>query len=192
MAAEENVETTRFILNGAAVAVTAPPDERLSDSLRERLGARDVKIGCNAGDCGACSVLLDGQVVCACLTPTCKADGRRIETVAGLVATDLVAQALSGRFQDHGAAQCGFCTPGMMVASVALLRQEPEPDETAITRALDTLSRLGFVQRRRDPKDGRNVFVERTEKGDAFLDMLGSTILSGDVIEQRPTLAAVS
>jgi DNA-binding MarR family transcriptional regulator len=62
----------------------------------------------------------------------------------------------------------------------------------AITRALDTLSRLGFVQRRRDPKDGRNVFVERTEKGDAFLDMLGSTILSGDVIEQRPTLAAVS
>jgi DNA-binding MarR family transcriptional regulator len=62
----------------------------------------------------------------------------------------------------------------------------------AITRALDTLSRLGFVQRRRDPKDGRNVFVERTEKGDAFLDMLGSTILSGDVIEQRPQLAAVS
>ncbi|MEZ5960447.1 MAG: MarR family transcriptional regulator [Hyphomonadaceae bacterium] len=62
----------------------------------------------------------------------------------------------------------------------------------AITRALDTLSRLGFVQRRRDPKDGRNVFVERTEKGDAFLDMLGSTILQGDVIEQRPILAAVS
>jgi DNA-binding MarR family transcriptional regulator len=62
----------------------------------------------------------------------------------------------------------------------------------AITRALDTLSRLGFVQRRRDPKDGRNVFVERTEKGDAFLDMLGSTILQGDIIEQRPVLQAVS
>ena len=136
MQGEHSAETTRFILNGAAVVVTAPPDERLSDSLRERLGARDVKIGCNAGDCGACSVLLDGQVVCACLTPTHKAEGRRIETVAGLVTTDPVAQALAGRFQDHGAAQCGFCTPGMMTASVALLRQQAEPDEAAITRAL--------------------------------------------------------
>lgn len=136
MDGERSAEVTRFILNGAAVAVTAPADERLSDSLRERLGARDVKIGCNAGDCGACSVLLDGQVICSCLTPTQKAEGRRVETVAGLVASDPVAQALAGRFQDHGAAQCGFCTPGMVTASVALLRQEPEPDEAAITRAL--------------------------------------------------------
>nr|WP_291336376.1 molybdopterin cofactor-binding domain-containing protein [Defluviimonas sp.] len=127
---------TRFILNGALVAVSAPPDERLSDSLRERLGARDVKIGCNAGDCGACSVLIDGQVVCSCLTPTRKAEGHRVETVAGLVADDRVARTLAQRFQDHGAAQCGFCTPGMMTASVALLRQEPAPDEAAIIRAL--------------------------------------------------------
>src|SRR5690606_2857262 len=110
--------------------------ERLSDSLRERLGARDVKIGCNAGDCGACSVLIDGQVVCSCLTPTRKAEGHRVETVAGLVADDRVARTLAQRFQDHGAAQCGFCTPGMMTASVALLRQEPAPDEAAIIRAL--------------------------------------------------------
>ncbi|WP_413873373.1 molybdopterin-dependent oxidoreductase [Albidovulum sp.] len=133
---EVNAATTRFILNGAAVAVSAPADERLSESLRERLGARDVKIGCNAGDCGACSVLLDGAVVCSCLTPTRKAEGRRVETVAGLVATDPLAQALAGRFQDHGAAQCGFCTPGMMTSSVALLREDPAPDEAAITRAL--------------------------------------------------------
>lgn len=127
MDGEHNVETTRFILNGAAVAVTAPSDERLSDSLRERLGARDVKIGCNAGDCGACSVLLDGQVVCSCLTPTHKAEGRRIETVAGLVTTDPLAQALAGRFQDHGAAQCGFCTPGMVMSCAALLAKNPAP-----------------------------------------------------------------
>ncbi len=133
---EANAGTTRFTLNGAAVAVSAPADERLSDSLRERLGAREVKIGCNAGDCGACSVLVDGAVVCSCLTPTRKAEGRRVETVAGLVATDPVAQALAQRFQDHGAAQCGFCTPGMVTASVALLRQDPAPDEAAITRAL--------------------------------------------------------
>lgn len=136
MCDETQGETTRFNLNGADVAVAAPPDERLSETLRERLGARDVKIGCNAGDCGACSVLLDGQVVCSCLTPTRKAEGRRIETVAGLVTKDPLAQALAQRFQDHGAAQCGFCTPGMMAASVALLRQEPEPDEAAIADAL--------------------------------------------------------
>jgi aerobic-type carbon monoxide dehydrogenase small subunit (CoxS/CutS family) len=133
---EMPAEATRFTLNGAEVAVTAPAGERLSDSLRERLGARDVKIGCNAGDCGACSVLVDGQVVCSCLMPTRQAEGRRVETVAGLVAADPLAQALAGRFQDHGAAQCGFCTPGMMTAAVALLRQDPAPDEPAITRAL--------------------------------------------------------
>jgi CO/xanthine dehydrogenase Mo-binding subunit/aerobic-type carbon monoxide dehydrogenase small subunit (CoxS/CutS family) len=136
MDGEHGLGATRFTLNGASVAVVAPPGERLSDTLRERLGARDVKIGCNAGDCGACSVLIDGQVVCSCLTPTQKAEGRRIETVGGLVATDPLAQALAGRFQDHGAAQCGFCTPGMVTASVALLREVPQPDEAAITRAL--------------------------------------------------------
>ena len=133
---EARADTVRFTLNGAEVAVTAPADERLSESLRERLGARDVKVGCNAGDCGACSVLVDGEVVCSCLMPTRKAEGRRVETVAGLVAADPAAQALAGRFQDHGAAQCGFCTPGMVTSAVALLRQDPAPDEAAITRAL--------------------------------------------------------
>ena len=137
-AAEQNL--TRFRLNGTGVEVAAEPGERLSETLRERLGARDVKIGCNAGDCGACSVLIDGQVVCACLTPTRKAEGRQVETVAGLVAADPVAQALAQRFQDHGAAQCGFCTPGMMTVSVALLRADPAPDEAAITRALGGLA----------------------------------------------------
>lgn len=136
MFAEFGAQTTRFTLNGSAVAVEAPPGERLSDSLRERLGARDVKVGCNAGDCGSCSVLVDGELVCSCLMPTRKAAGRRIETVAGLIASEPLARDLAQRFQDHGAAQCGFCTPGMMAASVALLRQDPIPDESAINRAL--------------------------------------------------------
>lgn len=134
---ETQGEVTGFVLNGRAVAVSAPADERLSDSLRERLGARDVKVGCNAGDCGACSVLIDGAVVCSCLVPTRKAEGRRVETVAGLVATDALAQALAGRFQDHGAAQCGFCTPGMMMAASQLLDRYPEPTLEQIKHQLD-------------------------------------------------------
>ncbi|MEM7446366.1 MAG: molybdopterin cofactor-binding domain-containing protein, partial [Pseudomonadota bacterium] len=125
-----------FTLNARQVSVAPEPGERLSESLRERLGARDVKIGCNAGDCGACTILLDGEPVCACLMTTQQASGLTVETVAGLVASDTDAQRLAESFQDHGAAQCGICTPGMMVSAVALLRQDSEPDEGAITDAL--------------------------------------------------------
>ncbi len=125
-----------FTLNGAAVAVEAVPGERLSEALRERLGARDVKIGCNAGDCGACSVLVDGAPVCACLMTVQQAAGARVETAAGLCAADPHAIALAERFQDHGAAQCGFCTPGMVVAATALLRETPAPDGDEIEAAL--------------------------------------------------------
>jgi aldehyde oxidoreductase len=125
-----------FILNGKAVSIAPAPGERLSETLRERLGARDVKIGCNAGDCGACTVLIDGETVCACLVPTHQAGGCTVETLAGLVATDKTAQRLVHTFQDHGAAQCGICTPGMMVSAVALLRDNPTPDAGAVQDAL--------------------------------------------------------
>ena len=131
-----DVAEIRFTLNGRPVLVAAPTGERLSETLRERLGARDVKIGCNAGDCGACSVLVEGKLHCACLMPVQKVQGRVVETVAGLLATDARAQRLADSFQDHAAAQCGFCTPGMMVASVALLRETPAPSEAEITQAL--------------------------------------------------------
>ncbi|MEL6205682.1 MAG: molybdopterin cofactor-binding domain-containing protein, partial [Pseudomonadota bacterium] len=104
--------------------------------LRERLGARDVKIGCNAGDCGACTVLLDDAPVCACLTTAHQAAGRQVETVAGLTAADPMAQKLARRFEAHGAAQCGICTPGMMVAATALLRTTETPDEGEVETAL--------------------------------------------------------
>ena len=85
---------TSFTLNGEIVQVEPTPGERLSHSLRERLDRKDVKIGCNAGDCGACTVLVDGAPVCACLMATQQATGRKVETLAGLVKADPDAQAL--------------------------------------------------------------------------------------------------
>jgi len=128
--------TVDFRLNGQAVSVPAAPGDRLSEVLRERIGARDVKIGCNAGDCGACSVLLDGETVCACIVTAQQAQGCEVETLSGLFHSDPLAQRLAESFEDHGAAQCGICTPGMMVSAVALLRQTRAPDEDEIKEAL--------------------------------------------------------
>ncbi|WP_099824595.1 molybdopterin-dependent oxidoreductase [Oceaniglobus indicus] len=126
---------TALRLNGRIAEVDAAPGERLSYSLRERLGARDVKVGCNAGDCGACTVLVDGAPVCACLMPTQQAAGRAVDTLTGVLDTD-EGRALVQSFQDHQAAQCGICTPGMMVSAVALLREVPRPSEDQVTDAL--------------------------------------------------------
>ena len=90
----------RFKLNGDEVEAAPMPGERLSQVLREDLGARDVKIGCNAGDCGACTVLVDDLPVCACLTPAHQIAGKRVETVQGVNATDPIAAGLRARFQD--------------------------------------------------------------------------------------------
>ncbi|MGF1659204.1 MAG: molybdopterin-dependent oxidoreductase [Rubrimonas sp.] len=128
--------TVAFTLNGEAIALRAAPQMRLSEALRELAGARDVKVGCNAGDCGACTVLLDGAPVCACTTALGRCEGAEIETVAGLTARDPQAQALADAFLRHGAAQCGICTPGAMVSAVALLRETPRPSEREVSDAL--------------------------------------------------------
>ncbi|WP_209003724.1 molybdopterin cofactor-binding domain-containing protein [Labrenzia sp. CE80] len=125
-----------FQLNGSAVTLQAPPAERLSNALRERAGVRDVKVGCNAGDCGACTVLVDGLAVCACTTAVGQVAGGTVETLSGLVEADSHAKALVNSFQKHQAAQCGICTPGMMVSAVALLREEETPDEAEVQDAL--------------------------------------------------------
>lgn len=128
--------TTDFLLNGVEVSVEPTVGERLSETLRERLGLRDVKVGCNAGDCGACTVLLDGDPVCACLTPARQVAGSKVETARGLTQEDAIAQRLADSFQAHGAAQCGFCTPAMITAAVALLRAVAQPTETQVKDAL--------------------------------------------------------
>ena len=123
-----------FELNGAAVTVTASPVARLSAVLRDDLGRTGTKIGCDAGDCGACTVLVDGEPVCACLMPVAQVGNRRITTVEGLANGAL--SAVQDSFLRHGAAQCGICTPGFLVAATALLERNPTPCQTEVEDAL--------------------------------------------------------
>ena len=115
-----------FTLNGLACKADTPPGARLSHLLREELGLRGTKSGCDAGDCGACTVLIDGAPACACLTPAAQVAGRSILTVEGL-SRDGSPDRLQASFLRHGAAQCGICTPGMLMAAKALLDTTPRP-----------------------------------------------------------------
>jgi CO/xanthine dehydrogenase Mo-binding subunit/aerobic-type carbon monoxide dehydrogenase small subunit (CoxS/CutS family) len=124
-----------FVVNGRSVRVAAPPIKRLAAVLRDDLGLTGTKVGCNAGDCGACTVLLDGAQVCACLVALGQVAGRRVATVEGL-ATDGRLNSLQAAFQRHGAAQCGICTPGMLMAASDLLARNPAPSATQVMDAL--------------------------------------------------------
>ena len=123
-----------FEVNGAPASVSAAPMRRLSSILREELGLTGTKIGCDAGDCGACTVLLDDAPVCACLVPLASAEGCSVRTVEGLGGDRLTA--LQASFLANGAAQCGICTPGMLVAATALLEGNPRPAEDEVRDAL--------------------------------------------------------
>ncbi|MDF2234702.1 molybdopterin-dependent oxidoreductase [Albimonas sp. CAU 1670] len=120
-------------LNGQAVSLPVSPGRRLSDALRAT-GTLGVKSGCDAGDCGACTVLLDGAPVCACLTTAAQAEGREVRTVEGLGGPDV--DALQRSFLRHGAAQCGICTPGMLMTATALLAETPRPTRAEAEAAL--------------------------------------------------------
>ena len=109
---------TRFTVEGKTHEITSAPGRRLSEVLREDLGLKSVKVGCDAGDCGACTVLVDGAQVCACLVPVAQVDGATIETLE-TAEHDLSAK-LQAAFLDHGAAQCGICTPGMIMTASKL------------------------------------------------------------------------
>jgi CO/xanthine dehydrogenase Mo-binding subunit/aerobic-type carbon monoxide dehydrogenase small subunit (CoxS/CutS family) len=122
-----------FTLNGTPAHIDAPPTERLSESLRERLGLVGTKVGCDAGDCGACTVLLDGQAVCACLTPAARVQGRDVTTVEG--STPELTR-LRAAFLAKGAAQCGICTPGMLLTAAELLTLTPQPTTYQVEEAL--------------------------------------------------------
>jgi carbon-monoxide dehydrogenase small subunit len=125
----------RLTVNGVARETAVPEHESLLTTLRERLGLPGSKNACEQGECGSCSVLLDGELVCACLVLAAAADGRAVETVESLgEGEDL--HPIQRAFVDAGAVQCGFCTPGLVVATHALLRRNPEPSEAEIREAL--------------------------------------------------------
>ena len=118
-------------VNGDEVDFLADPRETLLDVLRDWLGLTGSKEGCGTGDCGACSVLLDGRLVSSCLVLGVEAEGRKIETIEGL-ATGEELHPLQRKFLEHAALQCGFCTPGFLVASKALLEKNPDPTEEEV------------------------------------------------------------
>lgn len=118
-------------VNGDPVEFLADPRDTLLDCLRDQLGLTGTKEGCGTGDCGACSVQLDGVLVCSCLVLGVEAEGKQVETVEGLSSgADL--HPLQRKFIEHAALQCGFCTPGILVAAKALLAQNPDPTETEV------------------------------------------------------------
>lgn len=125
-----------FLLNGESRAVQSDPRTRLSKVLREEFRLMGTKVGCDAGDCGACTVLLNGKPVCACLTAVGQVNGARVETIEGLRETSAVFDRLQKSFLENGAAQCGICTPGMLVSSVALLEKTSSPSEKEVMDAL--------------------------------------------------------
>jgi len=134
-AAEAGAPEIRVTVNGRPVTLAVDPRERLSDALRYSLGLTGTKVGCNAGDCGACTVLVDGEQMCACLLSCGQAEGRSVTTVEGL-ADDPDGQRLQRAFLDHGAAQCGICTPGMLIAATALLKRVAAPTKQEVQDAL--------------------------------------------------------
>src|SRR5262244_2061190 len=126
-----------FTVNGQKRECQSPPAQRLSRTLREELGLTGTKVGCDAGDCGACTVLLDGDPVCACLVPLAQAEGRMVTTVEGLALYKSgVGAKLQQSFLSHGASQCGACTPGMLVAATALLENNRSPNEGEVMDAI--------------------------------------------------------
>ncbi|HZA01256.1 MAG TPA: (2Fe-2S)-binding protein [Hyphomicrobiaceae bacterium] len=120
-----------FTVNGDPVEVLCEPEQTLLDVLRDELGFIGAKEGCGTGDCGACSVIVDGRLVCACLMLGAEAQGRSVETVEGMASGEEL-HPLQRKFLEHAALQCGVCTPGFLVAAKALLDKNANPTETEV------------------------------------------------------------
>ncbi len=125
-----------FVLNGKAVSCDAPANVILLDLLRSELGVLSVKRGCEQGECGACTVLLDGLPVNSCMIIAARIQGRAVTTIEGL-RDEPVMVALREAFMEGGAVQCGFCTPGMLISAYALLKDNPSPTPHEATTAIE-------------------------------------------------------
>ena len=133
----------RLIVNGATHDIAAPDHEMLLITLRERLNLTGAKLVCGRGECGACTILLDGAAVYACLTLTAACDGCKVTTIEGMAGGDALDRVQSA-FIEHDALQCGFCTPGQILAATALLRRTPHPSPDDVVRGMSgNLCRCG-------------------------------------------------
>jgi carbon-monoxide dehydrogenase small subunit len=133
---EEYKMKISFVLNGRKTEAETMQNQTLLDLLRNDLGVKSVKKGCEAGECGACTVLLDGAPVTSCLVLAPKVEGRKITTVDGLVHDPLM-EKLRQAFLEDGAIQCGFCTPGMLLSAYALLKENTNPTEFEVKKAIE-------------------------------------------------------
>ena len=129
--------TVTVTINGRRVARTVEPRLLLVHLLREQVGLTGTHVGCDTSNCGACTVLLDGEAVKSCTVLAAQADGAEVTTVEGLAAPDGTMSAVQEGFRQEHGLQCGFCTPGMLMATTSLLADDPDPDEAAIRTALE-------------------------------------------------------
>ena len=127
---------TSLTVNGRAVDTAVAPTTRLSEALRDDLGLTGTKVGCNAGDCGACTILLDGKTARSCLMLAVQADGKEILTVEGIAPNETELHPLQQAFQDNHGLQCGFCTPGMLTTLLEFLDENPDPTEREVREAI--------------------------------------------------------
>jgi len=151
-------------LNGSRIEVTADSQQSLLDLLRGPLHMTGTKEGCGEGECGACTVLVDGLAVNSCLYPACEAQGKDILTIEGMADINNQLSLIQQAFVDSGAIQCGFCTPGMVLSAKALLDSHPDPSDTDIREALSgNLCRCtGYVQIVEAVKKAANRLRERS------------------------------
>ncbi len=179
-----------FTLNGQEISLAPKPDATLAQVLREELGLTGTKVACNEGDCGACTVLVDGQTVVSCLYPVFKVHGRRVQTIEGMAQAGQlhpVQQALVC----HDAVQCGYCTPGMVLTAVSLLQQIPEPTTEEIKRGLGNnyCRCTGYVKIVEAIKDASKVLsghkdgieLRATPRKDAYRRVTGAEVYAGDM-----------
>ena len=193
MEVETASKTIRFKLNGQACSIASNPVTRTSDVLREELGLTGTKVGCDAGDCGACTILIDGEQRFACLTAAGQLEGCDVQTVEGL-AKDGKLSPLQQAFHRYGAAQCGICTPGMLMAAQSLLHVKPNPSREEVEDALGgvlcrctgyskivaAVLEASGTETQELPADADSGFGSRTRKVDGEPKLLGTEIYGAD------------
>ena len=193
MEVETASRTIRFKLNGQACSIASNPVTRTSDVLREELGLTGTKVGCDAGDCGACTILIDGEQRFACLTAAGQLEGCDVQTVEGL-AKDGKLSPLQQAFHRYGAAQCGICTPGMLMAAQSLLNVKPSPSREEVEDALGgvlcrctgyskivaAVLEASGTETQELPADADSGFGSRTRKVDGEPKLLGTEIYGAD------------